>query len=554
MRNILVIGGAGFIGSHLSEELSRKDNVIVVDNLFLGIEENLSKIRSKIHFYNHDYTDAEFMRKIIEEHKIDYVYHFGGWSSWPMFTGKEAEGFDINISGFANLLRACLNTTVKRVLYASSSSIYGNLDLRTEDMKVHPPNFYSITKYAMEHTARLFYELYGLESIGFRFFSVYGKNEKHKKQFANLVSQFLWAIQEEKPVVIYGDGSQTRDFIYVRDIVSALIKGMEVHSEFARASFYNVGTSESYSLNDLVKILEEEIGKKANVQYIQNPEKTYIMHARASTEKIEKDFGFKSKFNLRQGIRDIVKIKIKVVILAGGSAKRLYPLTEFIPKPLLPVKGKPIISYILEKLKKVDEIGDVYISVNKDFENHFRNYVGDLSNQNLKVSVDEIPEGVEKLGSIGGLHSLIKKEEVDDDLIVIGGDNLFDYDIGEFIKFFKERRSVTLACFDLKDINQAKNFGVATINEGKRIIDFEEKPTNPKSTIVGVLCCLIPRRLLRMIPEYLAEGNNPDHFGHFIQWLHKREDVYAFTFDGKWFDIGMVENYKKANEEYLHTV
>jgi nucleoside-diphosphate-sugar epimerase/dTDP-glucose pyrophosphorylase len=551
MKNILIVGGAGFIGSHLAEELSKENNVVVVDNLFLGSMDNLEKIKEKIKFYNQDYTDGEFMKKIIVENNIDYIYHFGGFSSAPMFDENESKGYDANISGFASLLRACLNTNVKRVLYASSSSIYGSMEVQEESMKVFPPNFYSITKYAMEHTARLFHEMYGLESIGFRFFSVYGKNEKHKKQFANLISQFLWDIQEGRQVIIYGDGTQTRDFTYVDDIVFALSKGMEVDGEFAKASYYNVGTSETHNLNELVKILEDETGKKANVKYIENPIKNYVKHTKASTGKIERDFGFKSKFSLREGIKNITKTKIKAVILAGGSAKRLYPLTEFIPKPLLPVRGKPIISYILEKLKEIEDVGSIYLSVNKEFENHFKNYVNDFSHHSLKISVDEMVEGMERLGSLGGLYSLIKKEGINDDIMVIGGDNLFDYDIEEFIKFFKERKSPVLACFDVKDINQAKNFGVAEINEGKRVIGFEEKPENPKSTMVGVLCCLIPRRLLKKIPEFLEEGGHPDHFGSFIQWLHKKEDVYAFPFEGKWFDIGMVENYKKANEEYV---
>lgn len=307
MSNILVTGGAGFIGSHLAEELSSKHNVVVVDDLFLGRESNLKKIKSKIKFYNNDYCDADFIRNLINKHKIDYVYHFAGWSSAPMFDEKEAEGYEVNIVGFARLLRACLNTTVKRVLYASTSSMYGAIDVQEESAKVFPPNFYSITKYAMEHTARLFYEIYGLESIGFRFFSVYGKNETHKGNYANLVSQFLWNLQKGEEIVIFGDGTQTRDFTYVKDILSALVIGMGVDKSFAKASYYNVGTSDSYTLNEMIKILEEETGKKATIKHIENPIKNYIKHTKASTKKIEKDFGFRPKFDLKSGIRDMLK-------------------------------------------------------------------------------------------------------------------------------------------------------------------------------------------------------------------------------------------------------
>ncbi len=308
MSNILVLGGAGFIGSNLAEQLVNEDNnVIVVDNLFLGTESNLDKIKDKVKFYKHDYCDSEFIKKLIDENKIDYIYHFAGWSSAPMFDGKEAEGYAVNIVGFANLLRACINTTVKRVLYASTSSMYGSLDIQEESVKVFPPNFYSVTKYAMEHTARLFYEMYGLESIGFRFFSVYGKNEKHKGKYANLISQFLWDIQEENPVVIYGDGTQTRDFTYVKDIVAALSLGMKVDGKFAKGSYYNIGTSESYTLIEMVRILEELTGKQAKLEYIENPIKNYVKHTKASTAKIEKDFNFKPSFSLRSGMKDLLE-------------------------------------------------------------------------------------------------------------------------------------------------------------------------------------------------------------------------------------------------------
>ena len=277
MSNILVIGGAGFIGSHLTEMLiGEGHNLVIVDNLFLGDVNNLKSVREKIKFYKHGYEDKDFLRDIIEKNNIEYVFNFGGYSSAPMFDDKEADGFNINVIGFINLMKTCAELGVKRVLYASSSSIYGGLDIQREDIKVFPPNFYSLTKYTMEHIARLFYDLYKIESIGFRFFSVYGKNEKHKRRYANLVTQFLWAIQDDKDVVIYGDGSQTRDFTYVKDICNALIRAMVTDSENAKANVYNVGTSETHTLNQMVDILEKITDKRAKRKYIKNPIKNII--------------------------------------------------------------------------------------------------------------------------------------------------------------------------------------------------------------------------------------------------------------------------------------
>ena len=308
MSSILVIGGAGFIGSHLTELLAAKGHkVAVIDNLYLGTEDNLKKIKAKIKLHNINFNDKEKVEAILKENKIEYVFHFGGYSSAPMFDKNEAEAFKDAV-GFVNLLDACVKQKVKRVLYASSSSIYGDVKPQREDIKVMPPNFYSLTKFTMEHAARLFYDNYKLESIGFRFFSVYGKNERHKKQYANLISQFLWAIQEDKDVVVYGDGLQTRDFTYVLDLCNALIKGMETKSENAKANVYNIGTSETYTINEMIVILEKLTHKKAKRKYIANPIKNYVQDTKADTAKIKKELGFEAKFSLVDGIKDILKV------------------------------------------------------------------------------------------------------------------------------------------------------------------------------------------------------------------------------------------------------
>jgi len=307
VSRIMVLGGAGFIGSHCTEELVKQGHeVVVVDNLFLGRKENLESVKDKIEFCKEDYCNKEFLEKKIREQGTEYVFHFAGFSSAPMFDGKEAEGIEKNITGFAQLSRLCADHGVKRVLYASSSSIYGDLKKQVEDAKVFPPNFYAMTKYAMEHTARLFWQEQGLESIGFRFFSVYGKNEKHKGRFANLVSQFLWALQEGNEMIIYGDGEQTRDFTYVLDIVKAMILGMKAEEEKAKANIYNVGTEKSYSLNELCNVLERETGLKGRRKYIENPLKNYVEHTKADTSKIKRELGFEAEYDLSNGVSEIL--------------------------------------------------------------------------------------------------------------------------------------------------------------------------------------------------------------------------------------------------------
>jgi len=310
MSSILITGGAGFIGSHLAEQLVKAGhNVVVMDNLFLGTEDNLKAIRESIVFYKHGYEDKAFLLGIVKKHRIEYIYHLAGYSSAPMFDGKEAHGMMMNVVGFIGLLDVCRDMNVKRLMYASSSSIYGDAKFQVEDAKVKPPNFYALSKYAMEHAARLYFDLYKVQSIGYRFFSVYGRNEVHKKQFANLISQFLWAIEAGKDVVIYGDGTQSRDFIYVLDLCNALILGMKAGECYARAGVYNVGTSETFNLNDMIDVLEEMTGKKALRKYVANPIKNYVTVTKADTAKAKRDLGFVPQFSLKQGISHLVSAR-----------------------------------------------------------------------------------------------------------------------------------------------------------------------------------------------------------------------------------------------------
>ncbi len=242
---------------------------------------------------------------------------------------------------------------------------------------------------------------------------------------------------------------------------------------------------------------------------------------------------------------------MKAVVLAGGFATRLYPLTEFTPKPLLPIVGKPIINYIIEKLEMIDEIDLIYVSTNKRFEKHFQNW---LSNLNSKKEIKLIIEGTlnekEKMGAVGSLKYLIEKENITSDLMIVAGDNLFDFSLYSFIEYYKKKKAPVVAFYDIKSIDDAKRFGVACVDVNQKVIDFEEKPQNPKSTLVSTCCYLFPENSLELLKEYIDNKNNPDHPGSFIKWLSEKDSVFGFTFDGRWFDIGHMDAYKQANIEY----
>lgn len=242
---------------------------------------------------------------------------------------------------------------------------------------------------------------------------------------------------------------------------------------------------------------------------------------------------------------------MRCVILAGGFAVRLLPLTLDRPKALLPIAGKTIIEYLLEKLELVKEIDLIYVSTNKKFESHLLEEINELKiKKPIKLIVEPVTKEEEKFGAIGALEFLIKREKINDDLLVIAGDNLFDFSLQDFVNYQKEKKSAIVALCDLKDPEKIKGkYGVVVLDKNNKIMEFQEKPAKPKSTFVSIGCYLFPKETLKLIPIYLA-NNNPDAPGYFITWLCKKQAIYGFLFTGKWFDIGDFNSYRKAKLVY----
>ena len=233
--------------------------------------------------------------------------------------------------------------------------------------------------------------------------------------------------------------------------------------------------------------------------------------------------------------------------MAGGFAKRLWPLTKEYPKPLLKIKGKPIIEYVLDKVKQVEEIDKIYITTNAKFEHHFKNELGMHFANGVSLFVESARREEEKLGAIGALRFIIKSEKIKDDLLVIAGDNVFGFDLKEFIDYYKRFKKPVVAFYDINDIEKVRGrYGVVILDKNNRVVNFQEKPLEPKSTFVSTGCYIFPKETLKLIDTYLADMNNPDAPGHFIAWLHKIEDVYGFVFNEHWFDIGTHESLKEA--------
>ena len=238
---------------------------------------------------------------------------------------------------------------------------------------------------------------------------------------------------------------------------------------------------------------------------------------------------------------------MKAVVLAGGYATRLWPVTRHRPKMLLPVGETTVIDRVLSGLEADDRVDEVFLSTNERFAEDFREHIAAEGYDKARLSVEDTTEEGEKFGVVGALAQLVDREEVaDEDLLVVAGDNLMGFDIADFIDFFEAREAPTLAAYDVGSREKAKSYGLVDI-EGEEVVDFQEKPDNPPSTLVSIACYAFPADAVRF-GEYLAGDNNPDEPGWFIQWLVDREPVYAFSFDGAWYDIGTPDSYLEALE------
>ena len=303
MSKILVTGGAGFIGSNFANMMAEKGHdVTVIDNLSLGIKENLS---DKVKFVEGDVNKEEDLDRAGSD--FDYILHLAASSSAPMFAENMYWAYQNNVAGHIRVMQFAKKIGAKKMLFASTSSIYGNNPTPlTEDQEVTPPNHYSVTKFAQEGAARVFSKAEGLEIIAFRFMSIYGLNEGHKKTFANLVSQFIWSMAEDKAPVLYGDGTQERDFTNVKDVCQGIEKAIETDKKYGFTVF-NIGTHTAINLLDLVKMINKVMGKNIEPELIPNPVKEgYVKSQLADITKISTELGYEPTVELEEGIGEIV--------------------------------------------------------------------------------------------------------------------------------------------------------------------------------------------------------------------------------------------------------
>lgn len=301
MSQIVITGGAGFIGSNIALELCQKHDVVVIDNFSTGRRENLIDILDKIRLVEGDINDAHLLKQ--EFGSADYVLHQAALPSVQRSVEDPMATNLTNVDGTLSVLLAARDCGVKKVVYASSSSVYGDTPVlpKREDMAPNPRSPYAISKLAGEYYCRVFSEIYGLKTVALRYFNVFGPRQDPNSQYAAVIPLFITRILRRKPPVIFGDGLQTRDFTYVRDVVQANILAMKSQA----VGVFNIASGRQISLNDLADKIMEITGIKIEKVY-DKPRKGDIRDSLADISSAKKILGYEPRFDLEKGLKETI--------------------------------------------------------------------------------------------------------------------------------------------------------------------------------------------------------------------------------------------------------
>lgn len=297
----LVTGGAGFIGSNTVDELVRRGHsVTVLDDLSTGKEENLAGVRDKINFIRGTITDRQALEKACRG--ADYVLHLAARTSVPRSVKQPLETNEINVDGTLNVLIAARDARVRRVVFASSSSIYGDTPTlpKHEDMTPAPISPYGVSKLVGELYGRVFHRTYGLDFVALRYFNVFGPRQDPGSPYSGVLSLFIAAMRDGGQPTVFGDGEQSRDFTFVQNVVAANLQACETPGLAGRA--FNLGTGGRYTLNYTLKLLEQFAGRAAQAKY-GPPREGDIRDSQADVCRAVQAFGYKPQVNFEEGLR-----------------------------------------------------------------------------------------------------------------------------------------------------------------------------------------------------------------------------------------------------------
>jgi len=305
MSRYLITGGAGFIGSHICEELLRRgEAVTVLDNFATGRRENLRHLERELRLIEGDLRDLVTVREAVRG--ADYVLHQGALPSVPRSVADPITTHQVNTEGTLNVLVAARDEGVKRVVFASSSSVYGDTPIlpKREDMPPAPKSPYAVSKLTGEHYCRVFCEIYGLETVALRYFNVFGPRQDPNSQYAAAIAKFARALLDGGEITVYGDGEQTRDFTYVANVVEANLLAAKAPDAASRV--FNIAGGRRISLNQVVRLLADITGREARVHH-DPPRPGDVKDSLADTNAAAQVLRYQPRVAFEQGLRETVE-------------------------------------------------------------------------------------------------------------------------------------------------------------------------------------------------------------------------------------------------------
>lgn len=236
------------------------------------------------------------------------------------------------------------------------------------------------------------------------------------------------------------------------------------------------------------------------------------------------------------------------ILLCAGYGTRLYPLTKNKPKPLLPVAGRPMLDYVLDRVLEIPRLGKIYVVTNDRFSTHFQEWAKTKKNPNIRIVNDGTKNENERLGAIGDLSFVIRNFGARNDIGIFAGDNLFHFNLKDFAAFAQSHRPHgTIGVVDVKDLQLATQYGIVKLDQNARVVEFLEKPKQPLSTLASTGIYWLAKEGIDFLDRYIQEGHNADRLGDYMTWLVQQDRLYAYRFEGDWFDIGDLDSYRKAD-------
>lgn len=303
MNKVVVTGGAGFIGSNLSEVLSTDNSVIIIDDLSTGKKGNIANLikKANVSFIQGSILDLHWLQQTFNG--VDFVFHQAAIPSVPRSIENPLASHEANITGTLNVLLAARDNDVKKVIYASSSSVYGDTPTlpKKEDMPLNPLSPYAVTKLTGEYYCQMFHQVYGLPTVCLRYFNVYGPRQDPNSQYAAVIPFFIKRLLAGKPPIIFGDGQQTRDFTFVQDVVNANILAAEADA----GGVFNIGIGESININELAHLITRLLG--GNLEPVhQEARPGDVKHSRADISQA-KTIGYEPRHSLESGLKETIR-------------------------------------------------------------------------------------------------------------------------------------------------------------------------------------------------------------------------------------------------------